>query len=213
MQPHPSHPPAFPFQPMTSSKTQHSHTRHRLVEGNVCQAGGPTSRVRGENTPGTRLSTRWRRWLPAKSQAGLLPPPLGPLPLPSGISLCQAMRGPGMALGKRPVRWRQSQPRMQSTRRPLPSALPVAKVKGSGSSRRLRPLRLHLLSLRVRLPSSSSPRPSPLPPPGQQTALTETGPAPTSGCPHSSPAAPQRDSRTGSTQHLTMVLSLSPQEL
>lgn len=101
-----------------------------------------------ENTRGTRASTRWRRWRPAKSQAGLLPPPLGALPLPSGIRLCRVFhRGPGLAVGKRPVRWRRSQPRMQSTRRPLPSALPVAKVKGSGSRRRLRPLRLHLLSL------------------------------------------------------------------
>lgn len=98
---------------------------------------------------------------------------------------------------------------MQSTRRPLPSALPVAKVKGSGSSRRLRPLRLHLLSL--------------CPCPELVIAATIAPATPrTADCSHrdrtgsdlrrptSSPAAPQRiDSRTGSTQHLTMVLSLS----
>lgn len=107
-----------------------------------------------------------------------------PLPLPSAIALCQPTGGPGMAVRKRPVRWRRSQPRMQSIRRPLPSALPVAKVKGSGSSRRLRPLRLHLLSLCVsRTRHRRDHRPTP---PGQQTLLTATGPAPTSAGPHCS---------------------------
>lgn len=52
-------------------------------------------------------------------------------------------------------------PRMQNTRRPLPSALPVAKVKGSGSSHCLRPLRLHLpsSSLAVRPARSAQPKP------------------------------------------------------
>lgn len=131
-----------------------------------------------------------------------------PLPLPSGIALCPPRGGPGMAVRKRPVRWRRSQPRMQSTRRPLPSALPVAKVKGSGSSRRLRPLRLHLLSVcvsRARHPRDHHPTPL-----GQQTLLTATGPAPTSAGPRctssSGTALPRR-----STQHATMVVfSLSP---
>lgn len=84
-----------------------------------------------------------------QSPGGAAAAAIRPLPLPSGTRLCPPRGGPGMAVRKRTVRWRRSQPRMQSTRRPLPSALPVAKVKGSGSSRRLRPLRLHLLSLCV----------------------------------------------------------------
>lgn len=54
-------------------------------------------------------------------------------------------------------------PRMQNTRRPLPSALPVAKVKGSGSSHCLRPLRLHLpsssLAVRPAVRQARSPKP------------------------------------------------------
>lgn len=115
-----------------------------------------------------------------------------------------------MAVRKRRVRWRRSQPRMQSTRRPLPSALPVAKVKGSGSSRRLRPLRLHLLSLCVS--RACHPRDHHPTPPGQQTLLTATGPAPTSAGPRctsgSGTALPRR-----SAQHATMVVfSLSLRE-
>lgn len=92
------------------------------------------------------MSTRWPRWQAAKSQAGQRPPPpLGPLP--SSIPLCRVKRVPRTALRRQPVRWRRPQLRMQSTHRPLPSALPVAKVKGSGSRRRLRLLRLHLPSL------------------------------------------------------------------
>lgn len=105
-----------------------------------------------------------------------------------------------MAVWKRPVRWRRFQPRMQSTRRPLPSALPVAKVKGSGSSRRLRPLRLHLLPLCV--PRSSSPRPSPYTPWTADFAHRDrTSPdlsrptlqpaAPAPDCPADRPSTPQ----------------------
>lgn len=55
---HPAHhettplPPASRCNPMTSSKTQHSYTRHRLVEGTACKAGGPASRVRGKTPEG-----------------------------------------------------------------------------------------------------------------------------------------------------------------
>lgn len=140
-----------------------------------------------------------------QSPGGAAAAAIRPFPLPSGTALCPPRGGPGMAVRKWPVRWRRFQPRMQSTRRPLPSALPVAKVKGSGSSRRLRPLRLHLLTLCVsRACHRRDHRPPPL---GQKSLLTAIGPAPTSAGPHYN----QRLRHTGlprrSTQHATMVVS------
>lgn len=113
--------------------------------------------------------------------AAIRPPP------PLRCALCRSLKGPAAAVGERPVRWRRSRPRMQSTHRPLPSALPVAKVKGSGSSRRLRPLRLHLPCVwpgflyRVAGPL----RPQPPSPPGQQVARTNARPARNLGGPDS----------------------------
>lgn len=44
--------PLSPSQPMTSSNTQHSHTRHRLAGAAACTAGGPASRVRRKTPEG-----------------------------------------------------------------------------------------------------------------------------------------------------------------
>ncbi|RLV89059.1 hypothetical protein DV515_00015080 [Chloebia gouldiae] len=71
---------------MTSGQAQRFPADRPLAEPPACNSGGTAPRAEGE-PPGDSLSTRWRRWPPARAQAGLLPPPLGPFPSPP-VQLC-----------------------------------------------------------------------------------------------------------------------------
>lgn len=137
---------------------------------------------------GTRPSTRWRRWRAAKSQAGLLPPPLGPLfPSPRYILVSgyeRRGRDSREAAGKMaaasapyakyppppPLRPPGGKGKRVGFKPPPPPAQTPSSLSASASRAR------HLRDRR---------------PPGQRTALTGTGPAPTSGGPHPSTAAPR----------------------
>lgn len=71
-------PPARPqVPPMTSWQARRSPARRPLAELPARNDGG-TAPPAAVEPPGDSLSTRWRRWPPARAQAGLLPPPLGP---------------------------------------------------------------------------------------------------------------------------------------
>ncbi|XP_038005010.1 atherin-like [Motacilla alba alba] len=78
----PSHAPGPPPGPTNDLTTSAALPADRpLAEPPACNSGGTAPRAE-EKPPGDSLSTRWRRWPPARAQAGLLPPPLGPFPSP-----------------------------------------------------------------------------------------------------------------------------------